>query len=167
MAFTRKFLIDNGVPEDKVDVIMTERNRTLADYVPKSDVQTQIDAAVETVRAGFAPQQINVKETDEYKTLQAELDMTTAVHSADFESVKPKFRKTVYGMLDSAKPVAEQLPAIREQFEEYFTPVDTNNQPQPGTPPKPQFGEPPAGGGMPKGTEGKSLSELWGYPKKG
>ena len=46
MAFTRKFLLDNGVPEDKVDVILAERNRTLKDYVLQSDVQAQIDAAV-------------------------------------------------------------------------------------------------------------------------
>ena len=47
MAFSRKFLLDNGVPEDKVDVILAERNRTLNDYVPKTDVQSQIDKAVE------------------------------------------------------------------------------------------------------------------------
>ena len=31
MAFTRKFLTDHGVPEDQVDAIMAERNRTLTD----------------------------------------------------------------------------------------------------------------------------------------
>ena len=46
MSFSKKFLVDNGVPEDKVDVIMAERNRTLTDYVPKSDVDTQIQAAL-------------------------------------------------------------------------------------------------------------------------
>ena len=46
MAFSRKFLMDNGVPEDKVDVIMAERNRTLTDYVPKADVQAQIGACL-------------------------------------------------------------------------------------------------------------------------
>ena len=58
MAFTRKFLTDHGVPEDQVDAIMAERNRTLTDYVPKTDVQSQIDAAVATARteaAAFSP----------------------------------------------------------------------------------------------------------------
>lgn len=50
MAFSRKFLLDNGVPEDKVDVILAERNRTLKDYIPQSDVQAQIDAAVESAK---------------------------------------------------------------------------------------------------------------------
>ena len=44
MAFTRKFLTDHGVPEDQVDAIMAERNRTLTDYVPKTDVQSQVGA---------------------------------------------------------------------------------------------------------------------------
>ena len=38
MAFTRKFLTEHGVSEDQIDAIMAERNRTLTDYVPKSDV---------------------------------------------------------------------------------------------------------------------------------
>ena len=67
MAFTRKFLTDNGVPEDKVDVILAERNRTLKDYVPQSDVQAQIDAAVKAVH----PDPIDVTQTEEYKSLFA------------------------------------------------------------------------------------------------
>ena len=46
MAFTRKFLAENGVPEDKIDLILAERNRTLKDYTPNADVQAQIDAAI-------------------------------------------------------------------------------------------------------------------------
>ena len=63
MAFSRKFLLDNGVPEDKVDVILAERNRTLADYVPKSDVQAQIDSAVEKAAKDAKPPEVNVKES--------------------------------------------------------------------------------------------------------
>ena len=48
MAFTRKFLTEHGVPEDQVDAIMAERNRTLQDYIPKADVQAQIDEAVKS-----------------------------------------------------------------------------------------------------------------------
>ena len=92
MAFTRKFLTDHGVPEDQVDAIMAERNRTLTDYVPKADVQTQIDAAVATARTEAA-QQVNVEESDAYKALQAELNKTRAIGSEDFSTVKPKFRE--------------------------------------------------------------------------
>ena len=54
MAFTRKFLTDHGVPEDQVDAIMAERHRPLTDYVPKTDVESQIDAAVATARSEAA-----------------------------------------------------------------------------------------------------------------
>ena len=131
MAFTRKFLIDHGVPEDQVDAIMAERNRTLTDYVPKTDVQSQIDAAVATARTEAA-NQVKVEESDAYKALQAELNKTRAIGSEDFSTVKPKFREAVYGLLDHEKPVADQLPAIREQYEEYFATEDTKptNTPQ-------------------------------------
>lgn len=131
MAFTRKFLTDHGVPEDQVDAIMAERNRTLTDYVPKTDVQSQIDAAVATARTEAA-QQVNVEESDAYKALQAELNKTRAIGSEDFSTVKPKFREAVYCLLDHEKPVADQLPAIKEQYEEYFATEDTKttNTPQ-------------------------------------
>lgn len=131
MAFTRKFLTDHGVPEDQVDAIMAERNRTLTDYVPKTDVQSQIDAAVAAARTEAA-QQVNVEESDAYKALQAELNKTRAIGSEDFSTVKPKFREAVYGLLDHEKPVADQLPAIKEQYEEYFATEDTKhtNTPQ-------------------------------------
>ena len=131
MAFTRKFLTDHGVPEDQVDAIMAERNRTLTDYVPKTDVQSQIDAAVATARTEAA-NQVKVEDSDAYKALQAELNKTRAIGSEDFSTVKPKFREAVYGLLDHEKPVADQLPAIREQYEEYFATEDTKptNTPQ-------------------------------------
>ena len=131
MAFTRKFLTDHGVPEDQVDAIMAERNRTLTDYVPKTDVQSQIEAAVATARTEAA-QQVNIEESDAYKALQAELNKTRAIGSEDFSTVKPKFREAVYGLLDHEKPVADQLPAIKEQYEEYFVTEDTKhtNTPQ-------------------------------------
>ena len=131
MAFTRKFLTDHGVPEDQVDAIMAERNRTLTDYVPKTDVQSQIEAAVATARTEAA-NQVKVEDSDAYKALQAELNKTRAIGSEDFSTVKPKFREAVYGLLDHEKPVADQLPAIREQYEEYFATEDTKptNTPQ-------------------------------------
>ena len=131
MAFTRKFLTDHGVPEDQVDAIMAERNRTLTDYVPKTDVQSQIDAAVATARTEAA-NQVKVEDSDAYKALQAELTKTKAIGSEAFAAIKPKFREAGYGLLDHEKDVAEQLPAIKEQYEEYFATEDTKptNTPQ-------------------------------------
>ena len=121
MAFTRKFLTDHGVPEDQVDAIMQERNRTLGDYVPKSDVQAQIDAAVQNALKG-APKAVSPVETDEYKAVVEERDMLRALGGDEFASVKPKFREAVYKMLDrseGAPCTADQLKAVQEKYEEY------------------------------------------------
>jgi hypothetical protein len=89
--------------------------------------------------------------------------MLRAIGGEDFQTVKPKFREQVFGMLESgegAKPINEQLNGIREKYEEYFTLQD-----QP-TPPKPTFGSPDKGG-MPKGEEGAvaAFTKAWGYAK--
>jgi hypothetical protein len=155
MAFTRKFLIENGVPEDKVDAIMAERNRTLSDYIPKTDVQGQIDTAIAEAQKGWKGP--DVKETKEYKDLAAQLEMRDAIDSEDYATVKPKFRKTVYGMVDrseGAKPIADQMTAIKEQYEEYF------QQSGPAEPNTPQFGSADKGS-MPQGNAKPSIEDIW------
>ena len=164
--FTRKFLMDHGVPEDQVDAIMAARNQTMNDtlsgYVPKADVQKQIDAAIAAVPK---PEPIDPKTTDEYMALQRERDMLRAIGGEDFASVKPKFREQVFGMLDrgeKAKPINEQLTGIQEKYEEFFT----VNKQEPT--PNPTFGA-PTQGSMPKGDEGAEAQFLkaWGLtPKK-
>jgi hypothetical protein len=42
MAFTRKFLKEQGVPEDKIDVILAERNRAMNDYILKTEAEEQL-----------------------------------------------------------------------------------------------------------------------------
>lgn len=163
--FTRKFLMDHGVPEDQVDAIMAARNQTMNDtlsgYVPKADVQKQIDAAIAAVPK---PEPIDPKTTDEYMALQRERDMLRAIGGEDFASVKPKFREQVFGMLDrgeKAKPINEQLTGIQEKYEEFFTVKQEPTQ-------KPTFGA-PTQGSMPKGDEGAEAQFLkaWGLsPKK-
>lgn len=160
MAFTRSFLIENGVPEDNVDAIMAERSRTLADYVPREDVQRQIDEAL----ARQKPKEIDPTTTEPYQLLARERDMLRAIGGEDFQTVKPKFREQVFGMLDrgeKAAPVADQLKTIQEKYEEYFV---RKEEPAP----KPQFGA-QTQGSMPKGDEGavNGFGSAWGFvPKK-
>lgn len=162
MAFTRKFLLDNGVPEDKIDAIMAERNRTLTDYIPKTDVQAQIDAAVQAAQQNITPPDVTA--TQEYKALLSERDMLRAIGGDDFATVKPKFREAVFGMLDrseKAPAIADQLKAIGEKYEEYFT-----AQQEQETPPaagKPSFGG-PTQGSAPTGKTGQSFNDVWNFP---
>lgn len=121
----RKFLIDHGVPDEQLDAIMNEINTTISNrmtgYVPQSEVQAQIDAALKAVKQ---PDPIDPKTTNEYLELARERDMLRAIGGDDFAEVKPKFREQVFGMLDrgeKAKPVKDQLSGIREKYEEYFT----------------------------------------------
>lgn len=157
MAFTRKFLTDNGVPEDKVDAIMAERNRTLADYIPKADVQAQIDAAIQAAQQKPA----DVTTAPEYQALVTERDMLRAIQGDDFANVKPKFRETVFGMLDrseKAPAIADQLKTINEKYEEYFKAEET-------PPAKPNFGG-PTQGSAPSGKTGPSFSDKWSFIPK-
>ena len=130
----RKFLTEHGVPDEQLDAIMNEINTTIANritgYVPQSEVQAQIDAALQQAPK---PDPVDPKTTPEYQELQRERDMLRAIGGEDFSRVKPKFREQVFGMLDrgdKAKPIAEQLTGIQEQFEEYFTPQQPAGQPK-------------------------------------
>ena len=133
----RKFLTDHGVPDEQLDAIMNEINTTISNrmtgYVPQSEVQAQIDAALKAVKP---PEPVDPTTTPEYLKLAEERDMLRAISGDDFAEVKPKFRENVYGMLDrseKAKPVKDQLSGIREKFEEYFSPAQQDqpkNTPQ-------------------------------------
>lgn len=158
MAFTRKFLADHGVPAEQIDAIMDERQRTLTGYVPKDDVAAQIAAAVEEAKKTFAAPP--VEETDEYKALRAQLDMRIALDGEEYAGIKPKFRETVYNMIDhadGAAPVSDQLGTIREKYEEYFTPAEPER--------KPQFGA-PVEGAMPTGNKAPRFSDSWDFMPK-
>jgi hypothetical protein len=122
----RKFLTDHGVPDEQLDAIMNEINTTISNrltgYVAQSDVQAQIDAALQAVKQ---PEPVDPKTTDEYKALLNERDMLRTIGGDDFAQVKPKFREMVFGMLDRserAKPLSEQLTEIQGKYEEYFSP---------------------------------------------
>lgn len=161
MAFSRKFLLDNGVPEDKVDVILAERNRTLADYVPKSDVQSQIDAALAEAQKNVQAPDIDVKATPEYMELLGQNQKLTAFQTDDFATVKAPYKDIVWGKLDHAekhKPYAEQIEALKESMPDLFVTQDE--------PPKPAFGTAPKGA-APTGNAGPSFMDGWGFvPQK-
>lgn len=162
MAFSRKFLIENGVPEDKVDVVMAERNRTLNDYVPKSDVQAQIDAAIAEAQKNN-PAPVSVTESDEYKALLAENSKIKAFQTDDFNTVKKPYLDIVWSKIDHGekhKPYAEQLTAIAETMPDLFN----SREPDP-KPAAPQFGAPTTGK-MPTGDVKPTFESLWGLGKK-
>lgn len=157
MAFSRKFLLDNGVPEDKVDVILAERNRTLSDYVPKADVQAQIDKALAESKTD--PLEIDVKASPEYLELLGQNQKLTAFQTDDFASVKAPYKDIVWGKLDHAekhKPYAEQIEELKTTMPDLFV-----NQEEP---PKPNFGTAPKGA-APTGNAGPSFNDVWGFGK--
>jgi hypothetical protein len=120
--FKRPDLEAQGFSKEQIDYIMTESNRSLAaNYVLKSDVQAQVDAAKNAAK----PEPVDPKTTPEYIELAKKNDMLQTIYGEDFAQVKPKFRETVFGMLDrseKAKPIAEQMVGIKEKFEEYYFP---------------------------------------------
>lgn len=170
MAFTRKFLKDLGIADEVIDSIMAEHGQAMATRIPPDEVQRKIDAALEEERKK-TPKPVPPTESQEYKELLDKYNMVTILNSEDFASIKPKFREAVYKMLDHGdkhKPYAEQLNALKEQFEEYFNPTQPeppkpNDPKTPPTQPKtPQWGAPPAGG-VPGGGQAPSFLDGWGY----
>jgi hypothetical protein len=86
--------------------------------------------------------------------------MLRAIGGEDFQTVKPKFRETVFGMLDrgeKADPVAEQLAGIKEKYEEYFTSAQEPQEPKN----TPQFSKQPGHPGTnPESDEDKLVKQL-------
>lgn len=155
MAFTRKFLTDHGVPEDQIDAIMAERNRTLTDYVPKDDVQKQIDAALAEAQKGAPP--VDVTQAPEYIELLNKTQKLEAFQTDDFANVKTPYRDIVWQKLDHAdkhKPYAEQLTELQSSLPDLFKTQEE--------PPKPQFGAQPQGA-APTGQKGPSFMDQWGF----
>lgn len=119
---------ENLTPEERTERLMALYGQALDDgYISKSQAQAAQAAAIEQARADAIKgvQAPDPKESDEYKALLTERDMLRAIGGDDFAGVKPKFRETVFKMLDrseKAAPVADQLKTVAEQYEEYFTP---------------------------------------------
>lgn len=154
MAFTRKTVASYGLTEEQLEKVMTLYSTSLADYIPKSELQEKIDAAVQEAQKSAPP--IDVTTTEEYKAIAEERDMLRALGSDDFALVKPKFREAVYKQLDrkeGAKPLKEQLEEMKANYEEYF---ETNTE----KPKTPQFGA-NVTGSMPKGESKPTFESLW------
>lgn len=161
MAFTRKSLAGLGLNEEQIEKVMTLHGTSMSDFIPKSELQGKIDEALADAQKN-ALQNVKIKETDEYKAVAEERDMLRALGGDDFSSVKPKFRETVYKMLErgeNAPAISEQLKAVAEKYEEYFTPA---NQAPPSAP---QFGA-AVKGKMPSGKTGITFEDVWGIGKK-
>lgn len=162
--FKRADLKAQGLTDEQIDFVMTEGNRSLsANYTLTSDVQGKIDAAVQAAQTTPA----DITAAPEYQAIVNERDMLRAIGGEDFATVKPKFRETVFGMLDrgeKAAPVADQLKAIGEKYEEYFTPATPPADEK--APKGPTFGA-PTQGSAPTGKTGPSFMDTWGFvPKK-
>lgn len=159
MAFTRKTLQSYGLSDEQIEKIMTLHGTSMADFIPKSDVQAQIEAA-----KAEAGKNVDISNNADYLKVVGERDMLRAIGGKDFESVKPKFKEQVYNMIDraeGAKALNEQLQNIQKDYEEYFIKKAEANEPQPKTP---QFGSSDTGR-MPSGEEKPTFESLWGFKK--
>ena len=141
----RKFLTEHGVPDDQLDAIMNEINSTITNrltgYVPQSEVQSQIEAALKNAPK---PDPVDPKTTPEYLELAGERDMLRTIGGDDFAPVLPKYREYLYGKLDrgeKARPIPEQITELRGQFEEMYFPEKEPPKEQPKN--TPQYSQQP------------------------
>ena len=176
--FTRKALNEimgnEGLTsEQRTEQVFALYGRALDDgYIAKTAAQQAQQTALDNAKADWE-KSIKVpdpKESDVYKALQGEFAaykaMQTARTSEEYKGIKPKFFETVYGMIDrkdGAKPVTEQLDAIRGQYEEYFTPTDDSGDS--GKQNTPQYSQQPARTSVNPTSEEdklfKQLSDAW------
>ena len=170
--FTRPALdkiMNNGelTPEQRTEQIFSLYGRALDEgYVSRRDAEEATNRAVEAAKAGFkVPDPIDPKTTPEYMEVVRERDMLRAIGGDDFAGVKPKFRETVFGMLDrgeKAASVSDQLAGIKEKYEEYFV-ADQQKDEKPQN--LPQYSQNPGRAGTnPESEEDKlykQLSEQW------
>lgn len=156
--------------EQKTEQLFMLHGRALDDgYVSKRAAEDAKNQAVEAAKAGFkVPDPVDPKTTPEYMEIARERDMLRAIGGEDFAKVKPKFRETVFGMLDrgeKAQAVADQLTGIKEKYEEYFIP-DEPQKNDPGKPQNlPQYSQSPGRPGTNPDSEedklAKQLLEQW------
>ena len=159
MAFTRKFLKEQGVPEDKIDVILAERNRTMADYILKTEADEQFQKRLDEELAKLPKP--DVKTTDEYKALENKVSMYSSFETPDFDAVKKPYREMIWGKLDHSEkhaPYGEQMAELQKQYPDLFTEAQHEED-------KPQFGG-ATKGTLPVGEKKESFSDYWGYAKK-
>lgn len=165
--FTRKALgeiMGNEAltPEQRTEQVFGLYGRALEDgYVARGAAAQARQAALESARAEWEKgvEVPDPRQSDAYKRLAGEFDAYKAMQAArgskEYEGVKPKFFETVYGMVDrgeDAKPVAEQLAGIRENYEEYFVPQPADPETVPGDLPRGGWNPPAPGmfrGGAP------------------
>lgn len=155
-------------PEQRTEQVFSLYGRALDEgYISKRDAEEARNQAVEAAKAGFkVPEPVDPKTTPEYMEILKERDMLRAIGGDDFQTVKPKFRETVFGMLDrgeKAAAVAEQLSGIKEKYEEYFIPEQEPPKEQPKN--TPQYSQNPGRpGNNPESEEDKifnALSASW------
>ena len=173
--FTRPALdkiMNNGdlTPEQRTEQVFALYGRALDEgFISKQAAEDAKAQAVEAAKAGIKiTDPVDPKTTPEYMEIVKERDMLRAIGGEDFSKVKPKFRETVFGMLDrgeKAAAVADQLTGIKEKYEEYFLPDEHPKDDQ--NPPKntPQYSQNPGRSGTnPESEEDKlfnQLSEAW------
>ena len=155
-------------PEQRTEQVFSLYGRALDEgYVSRRDSEEAVNRAVEAAKAEFkAPEPIDPKTTPEYMEVVRERDMLRAIGGEDFTRVKPKFRETVFGMLDrgdKAAAIADQMTGIKEKYEEYFIPDEPEKTDKPQN--LPQYSQNPGRAGTNPDSEEdklfKQLSEQW------
>ena len=173
MAFTRKALKDMGLPDDQIDKVMMLHGTSMADYLPKS----QIDEEVKKVTGGADIKALQDKaaKTDDLEKQLAAKDTDYAVN--DYLTSKGVKKgaamKMVRSQLDMSKIKldGDKLTGMDEQIDTLSKDESVaalfGKKPD-DTPPagKPAFGVPPKGT-APDGATGPNFADFMSFiPKK-
>ena len=154
---------ENLSADEKTEQIFAIQGQYLDEgYVSKTAAENMKQSAIEEAKKSFtAP---DPKESDAYKELDQKFAAYRTKQEArftdDYKSVKPKFFDAVYDRIDrkeGAKPVSEQLEAIKAEYEEFFIPAENPDKGKDATKP-PMFSK-PAGDPVPPASEEDKIVE--------
>lgn len=155
-----------GLSEDKanelLESIMSMFGASTADMVSKEDLE---DIKAKAIEEAMKNQPKDFKDSQEYKDLTAKVQdyqKKENIRTLTDKGVKSeKYAEMLLEKLDQEKDIDEQLEAFKEDYADMFNIEHDDNEPT-----KPQFGA-QTQGSMPKGKEGKSFGDYWGFvPQK-
>lgn len=157
---------ENLSADEKTEQIFAIQGQYLDEgYVSKTAAESMKQSAIEEAKKSFKLP--DVKESDEYKELDQKFAAYRTKQEArftdEYKSVKPKFYDTVYDRIDrseGAKPVSEQLEAIKAEYEEFFIPAENPDNGGKDAPKPPMFSKPAGEPVPPVSEEDKIVEQL-------
>lgn len=155
-----KYGLDETKSNELLESIMSMFGASTADMISKDELEELKQTAI---KEALKDQPNNFKDSKDYQEMSAriqEYEKKDTIRTLTDKGVKnEKYAEMLMSKLDAEKDIDEQLNSWKEEYADMFNVEHEERIEEPG---KPQFGA-KTQGGMPKGKEGTSFGDVWGY----